>query len=90
MKFDLIKLSKEALTYDEIKMKFGYKIDCLNFNLVYELCNIYADAYSDVDTVNKTSDYQDLITQMNSFRDTVKTKSEIIKKLISQKAQLLQ
>lgn len=40
-----------------------------------------AKSYSDVDIVNKTSDYQDLITQINSFRDTVKTKSEIIKKL---------
>jgi len=79
LKFDLIQLSKKDLNYDEIKKKYGHKIEDLNLMLVYELCDTYTNTYSKVDSVNKTSDYQDFIEIMDSFKDTVKTKSDLIK-----------
>ncbi len=79
LKFDLIQTSQKDLNYDQIKKKFGHKIECLNFMLVSELCDTYIKAYSKVESVNKTTDYQDFIVLLNSFKYTVKTKSDFIK-----------
>ncbi len=79
LKFDLIQTSKKELNYDQITKKFGHKIECLNFMLISELCDTYINAYSKVDSVNKTTDCQDFIVLLNSFKDTVKTKSDFIK-----------
>lgn len=79
LKFDLIQTSQKDLNYDHLKKKFGHKIEYLNFILISELCDTYINAYSKVESVNKTTDYQDFIVLLNRFKDTVKTKSDFIK-----------
>jgi hypothetical protein len=79
LKFDLIQTSQKGLNYDQLRKKFGHKIEYLNFMLISELCDTYINEYSKVESVNKTTDYQDFVVLLNSFKDTVKTKSDSIK-----------
>ena len=79
LKFDLIQTSQKGLNYDQLRKKFGHKIEYLNFILISELCDTYINAYSKVESVNKTTDYQDFVVLLNSFKDTVKRKSDFIK-----------
>lgn len=55
LKFDLIQISQKSLNYDQLRKKFGHKIEYLNLMLISELCDTYINAYSKVESINKNN-----------------------------------
>lgn len=80
LKADLINLSRKDLDFVEIKKNLGHKTEDLAFNLLIELCDIYKEAYSRINSIVNTQVYWDFIEQMNSFNVTFRTKSNEINK----------